>query len=230
MQSNSLSVAVSMVGISATLCGVFLGHRVARLSDDRLWLVEQATNEYRELLDALTSVFLELMWLTENVEPLRIPFLVQGFSGSDVELQSFRVLRNRLFIAERVSAENLSIRWTEALEMFKKSGDGTKFTARFESISASIVWLSTGKGAPHLAFEMWVYAAAQLSIETRAVECQHDSRSDPLPEFRRFPPSHFQLLPEAGGRPRSESVTTEGAPHLAFEMRVSIASQLSIET
>ena len=146
MQPNSLAVAVSMVGVSATLCGVFFGHRVARVFDDRLWLIEQATNEYRELLDALTAVFLELMWLTENVEAPRIPFLVQGFSGSDLELQSLRVLRNRLFIAERVKAENLSIRWTEALEMFKKSGDPTKFTARFESISASIVWLSTGKG------------------------------------------------------------------------------------
>jgi hypothetical protein len=146
MQPNSLAVVVSMVGVSGTLCGVFFGHRVARLSDDRLWLIEQATEEYRELLDALTAVFLELMWLTENVEPLRIPFIVQGFSGSDLELQSYRALRNRLFIAERIKGENLSIRWTEALEMFKNSGEGKRFTARFESISASIIWLSTGKG------------------------------------------------------------------------------------
>ena len=34
----------------------------------------------------------------------------------------------------------------EALEMLKKSGDGKRFMARFESISASIIWLSTGKG------------------------------------------------------------------------------------
>jgi hypothetical protein len=146
MQANSLAVAVSTVGISATLCGVLLGHWTARSGDRAQWLIEQLTEEYRELSDALTAAFLELTWLTENVEPARIQSITQGFSNSDLELQSYRVLHNRLFIADRINGENLGIRWTEALEDIKRTGDDKKFTARFETIRASIFWLSTGVG------------------------------------------------------------------------------------
>jgi hypothetical protein len=67
------------------------------------------------------------------------------FEPTAAEMTAYRLLRNRLFTAIDLEGEDVSRRRDTALINFKKNGGVEKFGARFSSISATIVWLSTGK-------------------------------------------------------------------------------------
>jgi hypothetical protein len=62
-------------------------------------------------------------------------------------MKAYRILRNRLFTAIELEDEDVTRRWDTALINFKKNGGVEKFSGRFDSICATIVWLSTKRGS-----------------------------------------------------------------------------------
>jgi len=139
---------VATFGIVTAFAGSLIGQHMARSSQRDQWELDKKAEEFRELLDALTTAYLEAC----ETAHLAVMGLVRDEEGDGeivptaVEMTAYRLLRNRIFTAVDLEGEDVTRRWDTALINFKKNGGIEKFSARFSSISATIVWLSTKKG------------------------------------------------------------------------------------
>jgi hypothetical protein len=150
MQQEIVTLVVAGLGIAGTLVSGPITQYSARRSQRELWELDKKTEEYRELLDALTIAYLdacetrrESIWINRETDR---DYDDDEFELTDVEKTAYRLLRDRIFTAIELEGEDVTRRWDTALIDFKKNGGVEKFAARFSSISATIVWLSTKKG------------------------------------------------------------------------------------
>jgi hypothetical protein len=147
MQQETVTLIVAGLGIAGTLASGPITQYFTRHSQHEQWELDKKTEEYRELLDALTIAYLDTC---EVVHLATIGIAREEDDGeivpTAVEMTAYRLLRNRIFTANELEAEDVTRRWDTALINFKKNGGVEKFAARFTSISATIVWLATKKG------------------------------------------------------------------------------------
>jgi hypothetical protein len=143
MQGSAISLIIAIVGIAGSLGGVVIGQRLSKSWEREQWLLDTKKQEYRELLSAFSIAYMELQrlhgpgWVSSEQDQRHC---------SLVELDSYRVLRDRLYTAVALERENMRYRWAEALVNFKDTKDERRFAARFSSICDTIVWLATGEG------------------------------------------------------------------------------------
>jgi GAF domain-containing protein len=146
MQQSTITIIVACLAVLGTLGGVIIGQRMTRDSQHKQWLRDKKTEEYRELLDALTAAYMDAME--------RSQLHSQGYARDDddepvansVEIKAYHMLRSRLFTAVELDREEIPRRWPEALIDFRNTDDTHVFAKRFDYICAMIVWLSTGVG------------------------------------------------------------------------------------
>lgn len=149
MDQQTITLIVAGLGIGGTLAGGPITQYVARRSQREQWKRDKKTEEYRELLDALTMAYLD------TCEIQRLAMIGIGrddvddgeIESSNTEMTAYRLLRNRLFTAIELEEEDVADRWDTALRYFRNHGGVERFSEQFRSISATIVWLSTGKGS-----------------------------------------------------------------------------------
>jgi hypothetical protein len=146
MQQEVVTLVVAGLGIAGTLASGPLTQSFAKYSQRDQWRLDKKTEEFRELLDALTLVYLELLDAhirrSNGIETEPDPAYYNV--PTKAQLQAERILRNRLFIARELEAENVIQQWDDAMQV--KDANLEDFYERFKFISATIVWLSTKKG------------------------------------------------------------------------------------
>lgn len=147
MQQEIVTLIVAGLGIAGTLASGPITQYSARRSQREQWELDKKAEEYRELLDALTIAYLDAC----EAQHLASIGIIREADDDEliptaVEMSAYRLLRNRIFTAIELEAEDVTRRWDTALINFKKNGEVEKFASRFSSISATIVWLSTQKG------------------------------------------------------------------------------------
>jgi hypothetical protein len=148
LEQQTVTLVVAGLGIAGTLTSGPLTQYFARHSQREQWELDKKTEEFRELLDALTVVYLEACE-TGRLVAIGVIRNDEGdgeLEPTAAEMTAYRLLRNRLFTAIDLEAEDVTRRWDTALITFKTNGSVERFAERFSSISGTIVWLSTGKG------------------------------------------------------------------------------------
>jgi hypothetical protein len=150
MQQETITLIVAGLGIVGTLTSGPLTQFIAKRSQREQWERDKKTEEFRELLDALTVAYLERCEIARNAVIMTNPFESDQTDGevepTAAEMTAYRLLRTRLFTAIDLEAEDVTKRWTTAFMKFRSDGGIEEFATRFSNISATIVWLSTGKG------------------------------------------------------------------------------------
>jgi ABC-type siderophore export system fused ATPase/permease subunit len=142
MQGTIIAIAGFATTLAGTLGGVVIGQRMSRSSQREQWLLDTTKQEYRELLSAFSTAHMAFQRL---YEPGNVSSEQDQRQCSAVELDSYRVLRDRLYTAVELEREDIRRRWAEALVNFKDTKDARKFADRFSSICDTIVWLATDK-------------------------------------------------------------------------------------
>jgi hypothetical protein len=148
MQQETVTLIVAGLGIAGTLTSGPITQYFARHSQRDQWELDKRSEEFRELLDALTVAYLDACEI-RRLARIGIARDVEDdgeIEPTVIEMTAYRLLRNRIFTAIDLEAEDVAGRWDTALINFKRSGQIETFAARFSSISATIVWLSTKKG------------------------------------------------------------------------------------
>jgi hypothetical protein len=148
MQQETVTLIVAGLGIAGTLTSGPLTQYFARQAVHEQWERDKRTEEFRELLDALSVAYLEACERAENAVFMDAEDVGDNeeLQTTDAEMTVYRLLRNRLFTAIELESEDVGKRWNTALIDFRTRGGMEQFAARFRSISATIVWLSTRKG------------------------------------------------------------------------------------
>lgn len=146
MEATTTTLIVASLGIGGTLTSGILAQWMARGSQREQWVRDNTIQEYRELLAAFTAAYMTLMRIQHTTDERDMVDPEFDPVPNSLELESNQVLRTRILIAHALEAENISVRWTEALENFRRTNDAIKFAHRFTSITNTIVWLATGVG------------------------------------------------------------------------------------
>ena len=144
MGTALLSGAFLIVG---TVLGAFLTQHLGKSARREEWLRDTRKQEYKEVLTALSTAYLELVRYGTPGTVVVVPGEIER-RISDLEAATYRVLHDRIFIARELESEDISKRWTEAVENFARSrneGYERRFAERFKSIRESIVKLATAE-------------------------------------------------------------------------------------
>ena len=112
---------------------------MARNTQREQWLLDRRKEEWRELLTALA----ESLRVSLKIYPAR------ALSGDEerqiVEAQSnsFRVIRDRIFIASDVQRLNIENRWSAAVQHHSQTMDAKPLGAAYKELRSEIVKAAT---------------------------------------------------------------------------------------
>lgn len=124
---KTATLAAAIVGPVCALVGVFLGNYLTRSSQREQWRLDRRTEEYRELLRAMATVF---------TNKQRFGTGGTGDRQFNIELEqanveSLRVLRDRIIIAPELADANILTRWHLALD----HADGYRGTTNWKAFA-----------------------------------------------------------------------------------------------
>src|ERR1700733_13084140 len=111
MQPTTATLIVAGLGIGGTLGGIVVGHFLTKSSQQKQWLLNNRKDEFRELLTAMA----ESMTAAMKVDP-RVRRITTEEQDAIVQTQAnfFRVVRDRIYIADDVGKLEVEIKWLRA--------------------------------------------------------------------------------------------------------------------
>lgn len=107
-------------GYIGPLVGLYAGSLLTKSAQRKQWLLDRRKEEYRELLSAMTHATIELQ-----------TFLASKGSGNeqpialwlDAYKAAARIVADRIYIAEDLEKADIAIRYLNAAEKLRQSGD-----------------------------------------------------------------------------------------------------------
>lgn len=154
MQQQTITFLVAGIGVA----GSVLTYYLTKNSQENRLRREERRNEYRELLKVLTTAYMRIL---SPYEP-KIPVIDETLQRqiTDAKLEAFRVLRDRIVIADELSYTSIgdiATRWTEAVVNLEDNGDSIKFAKRFTDINDALVRMANRPVPRRSALRNWYY-------------------------------------------------------------------------
>jgi hypothetical protein len=133
VDSGQISLLVAGVGASVSLTTFWL----TKESQESRARREERRKEYRELVTTLTQCYLRIV---SPYEP-PIPVIDEQMQRQilDAKLESFKVLQDRIAIAQELEETDVLDVWTEAIVSLERNGDSVRFAKRFKPLRERIV-------------------------------------------------------------------------------------------
>jgi hypothetical protein len=127
------------VAASFGVAGALLGHYLTRSWQREQWRIDRRTEEYRELVSALSAVFTNMQRF--------------GGGGGDrefhmkllqVNVDAFRVIRDRIFIASEIAEADILGRWRKAFDLVDgyQMADWATFANEDQELSKTLVQMA----------------------------------------------------------------------------------------
>ena len=139
MQQTTVTLIVAVVGIAGTLGGVFLGQHMTQRWQRKQWMLDRQKEEWRELLTALA----ESLRMQMKIYPGRALSPEEQRTIVEAQSNSFRVIRDRIFIASDVAQLNIENRWSRVLMDHNRDMDVQALGAAYDAIRQEIVKVAT---------------------------------------------------------------------------------------
>jgi len=130
--------ATIILGIWAALgplVGVRYGHVLSKRLQKEHWIADNKKQEYREVLSALADAFSTIVRFGSAGVAIGRE---EQRARDGAEASSFRILRDRLFIAKELGDLKALNRWLEATRDFDNKHDITQFSQRFAKLDSDI--------------------------------------------------------------------------------------------
>lgn len=122
--------------------GLLVGHFLTRSWEKKRWELDNRKQEAREILPALSAAYLALLNIGAS---RRVSGVIAGEEEKNAWLlthDSFRALRDRIFLAHDLKGAKLLNRWTEAIKTFDHKNDLETLTKAYNAINDEIVALA----------------------------------------------------------------------------------------
>jgi hypothetical protein len=124
-----------MAGVSTSV--TLITYWLTKESQESRARREERRKEYRELVSTLTQCYMRIV---SPYEP-PIPVIDEPFQRQilDAKLESFKVLQDRIAIAEELADTDVLDVWTEAIVNLERNGDSVRFAKKFKPLRERIV-------------------------------------------------------------------------------------------
>lgn len=139
----SLTTMLALWAAIGPLLGIILGHVLSRSSQQRQWQQDNRKQEYRELLDALSAAYSEMVeYMYGDFHDSKELFI----KHKKVRMETFRILQNRIWIAKELKAANIEQEWGITCRKFDHDKDAFKFRENFDALVEKLVNLAVRDG------------------------------------------------------------------------------------
>jgi len=135
MQDHTFAFIVSAVGIVGALAGIVIGHFLTRSSQHRQWIRDNRKQEYRELLSSISDAYLHIVQIKPGLGWEKEAYL----RTEQVKADSFRVLHDRIFIAQEIKDADIMPLWLWVINLEKFPGKSEESQKEFMSLTAKLV-------------------------------------------------------------------------------------------
>jgi hypothetical protein len=133
MEKEEIALLVAGIGAAASLLTFWLTKSSQEGKEQR----EERRKEYRELVSTLTQSYMRIVSPYDPPIPVVDEQLQRQIT--EAKLESFRVLQDRIAIAEELSETDLLDVWTEAIVTLERNGDSVRFAKKFRPLRERIV-------------------------------------------------------------------------------------------
>jgi hypothetical protein len=139
VKATLVGASVAAFGIVSAFVGGLINQRMTRNAQHEQWFMDQRKEEWRELLTALAEALRSLLRLR----------IAAGLDSDDeraivaVQSNTFRVIRDRIFIAADVERLNIENRWSKACMDHHKSLDPVELGKQYDILRREIVNIAT---------------------------------------------------------------------------------------
>ena len=135
MQPQTATLIVAGLGIGGALGGIVVGHVLTRSWQRKQWLLDKRNEEWRELLSALS----ESLRVSLKIYPARALSGAEEREIVEAQSNSFRIIRDRIFIASDVQDLNIENRWSFAVQHHSQTMDAKKLGNAYKELRTEIV-------------------------------------------------------------------------------------------
>jgi hypothetical protein len=106
LHQETATLIVAGLGIGGTLGGIVVGHFLTRSWQQQQWLLDNRREEYRELLNAITTSYMAFVHIAEQTGLGTTVSPEITLRAEQSAIDSFRTLRDRILIADEVKFAN----------------------------------------------------------------------------------------------------------------------------
>jgi hypothetical protein len=138
-----------------TLVGIFVGNRLSRSSQREQWFRDKRYEDYQAVLSALVSAYTTIVRVDmASSTSLYTPEMLQEVEI--IKADSFRVLRDRIFIAEELNYAGILVEWDTMVTNYgMHSSDEREFAGRFSELNDKLVRMALNPPRHPGWFERW---------------------------------------------------------------------------
>lgn len=140
MSTQAWSIVSGAWAAIGPLVGVLFGAYLSRSWDQRRWVLNNRTEEYRDLLESLTRIasrYLEIRTRSDlNVIGVEEQHELVGASGD-----GGRVILSRIFVAERIHDAEIHVKWRS---LFQEPFDRVQFAEKLSKLHETILVAARG--------------------------------------------------------------------------------------
>lgn len=138
-----------------TLVGIFVGNFLSRSSQREQWFRDKRYEDYQAVLSATTAAYTTIV----RVDMASLTSLMKPEMLQEVEVikaDSFRVLRDRIFIAEELNYAGILVEWDTAVTNYAMHTiDERKFADRFSKLNDKLVRMALDPPKHPGRFKRW---------------------------------------------------------------------------
>ena len=138
---RTLTIALGVWAAIGPLIGILVGHYLTRAWQREQWLIDNRKEECRELLSTLTTSY----WILSRLDTLSTSPSEEESQKrlSDAELDSYRTIEDRIFIAADLKKAGVLKTWDMAVNAFSRDRDADHLMAAFRTIRRLIIAIAT---------------------------------------------------------------------------------------
>lgn len=137
--SHGWTLVLVLWGVIAPFVGIFVGHFLSRSWQHEQWFRDKRSEDYQAVLSAVSSAYMAIVRVDKASDTSHYtPEMAQ--EAEVIKVDSFRILRDRIFIADELEFANVLAEWDTAVtnrEM--RNSDERVFAERFSELNSKLV-------------------------------------------------------------------------------------------
>ena len=167
MDKEEIALLVAGIGAAVSLLTFWL----TKISQESKARREERRQEYRELVSTLTQCYMRIVSPYDPPIPVIDEQLQRQIT--DAKLESFKVLQDRIAIAEELAETDVLDVWTEAIVSLERNTDSVRFAKKFKLLRERIIRMAN-RPAPKKSRLRSLFYRIRYFREIRQFRRRHD--------------------------------------------------------
>lgn len=153
--SYGWTLALVLWGVVAPLVGILVGHYLSRSSQREQWYRDKRYEDYQAVLSATVAAYMAIVRVDmASLTSLFTPEMLQEVEV--IKADSFRVLRDRIFIAEELEFGGILAEWDTTVTNYARHAiDERIFAGRFSDLNEKLVRMALNPPKRYGWFRQW---------------------------------------------------------------------------